>query len=96
MIFGLYDSFYHESAAWCWSKMLEMHFAHIQKINVAVFNEESVQTFTAKVQRAYPTFTVPQIKPTEKRNYAVKGVLIVLAALVVGLLIALPYYNLYY
>jgi hypothetical protein len=39
---------------------------------------------------------LPQIKATEKRNYTIKGILITLVALAIGILIALPFYNLYF
>jgi len=89
-IFGLNDSFYASYAVFCWEKMLNIHFSHIKQVNVAVFNNESINMFYNKVKRFKPNFELPKIKATEKRNYTILGI-----ALVIGVIVAIVLYRLY-
>ena len=94
--FGLTDEFYNKLAVDCWKAMLISHFEHIKLYKVAVFNDESIQKYAAKIKRYDSSYEVPDIKPTEKRDYTIKGIIIALIALGIGLLIALPMLRLYF
>ena len=89
-IFGLTDEFYSKLAVDCWKAMLIYHFEHIKLYKVAVFNDETIQRYAAKIQRFDSSYVLPDIKPTEKRDYTIKGIIITLIAFGIGLLIALP------
>lgn len=84
--FGLQDAFYQNLAVDCWKGMLTVHFEHIKVYKVAVFNDETVQKFSAKVKQYDATYEVPDIKPTEKRNYTIAGILLA-AGVFVGVLL---------
>ncbi|MBR3968157.1 MAG: hypothetical protein IKJ93_01045 [Clostridia bacterium] len=94
--FGLTDEFYNRLAVDCWKAMLISHFEHIKLYKVAVFNDETIQKYATKIQKYDSSYVIPNIKPTEKRDYAIKGIIIALIALGIGLLIALPMLNLYF
>lgn len=94
--FGLTDEFYNKLAVDCWKAMLISHFEHIKLYKVAVFNDESIQKYAAKIKRYDSSYEVPDMKPTEKRDYTIKGIIIALIALGIGLLIALPMLRLYF
>lgn len=95
-VFGLSDEFYRKLAVDCWQAMLTCHFGHIEAYKVAVFNEETVNRFFAKIKKYKPSYQLPDIKPTENRDYTIKGIIITLVALAIGILIALPYMRLYF
>lgn len=80
-VFGIEDEFYKNLAVKSWKKMIDVHFEHIKRCKVAVFSEESIQKFSAKIKKHDYSFEVPNIKPTEKRNYTIIGILIALAVL---------------
>lgn len=84
------DDFYRDLAVDCWKGALAVHFGHIQYFEVAVYTEESVQSIANKILQYEPGYVVPNIKSNEKATYAAKVFLIILAALGVGFLIALP------
>lgn len=93
--FGLTDEFYNKLAVVCWKAMLISHFEHIKLFKVAVFNDETIQKYATKIQKFDSTFVVPDIKPTEKRDYTIKGIIMFLIALGIGILIAWPMISLY-
>lgn len=90
-VIGLEDEFYQKLAVDCWEAMLCTHFGHIKTYKVAVFNDEAINKFAAKVKQYKPSYELPDIKPTEKRNYNIAAILLTIAALGVGILIALPF-----
>lgn len=94
-IFGLKDKFYNELAIECWKEMLNYHFEHIKTYKVAMFDNASVQRFTEKIKSFDSSYEVPNIKPTEVRDYTIKGIIIALISLGIGLLIAWPMLRLY-
>lgn len=94
--FGLTDEFYSKLAVDCWKAMLISHFEHIKLYKVAVFNDESIQKYASKIKKIDSSYEVPDIKPTEKRDYTIKGIIIALIALGVGFLIAWPLLSLYF
>ncbi len=85
-MFGLDDKFYQNLAVDCWKGMLAAHFGHIQYYKVAVFNEESINRYAAKVRKFETTYELPDIKPTEKRNYTIVAILIALGVFVISAL----------
>lgn len=85
-VFGLEDTFYQELAVDCWEAMMLLHTGHIKQYKVAVFNDETVKLICDKIRRYDASFEMPKIKATEKRDYAVKLILMVLAGLAVGVL----------
>lgn len=95
-IFGVADEFYKKLAVDCWKEMLICHFEHIKLYKVAVFNDESIQKYSAKIKKFDSSYEIPDIKPTEKRDYTIKGIIITLIALGIGILIALPMLRLYF
>lgn len=95
-VFGTVDEFYNRLAVDCWKAMLISHFEHIKIYKVPVFNDESIQKIARKIQKFDPSYEVPNIKPTEKRDYAIKGIIITLIAFGIGLLIAWPMIRLYF
>ena len=94
--FGLTDDFYAKHAIDCWKAMILLHFEHIKIYKVAVFTDDSIQRIAGKIKNFDSTYIVPDIKPTEKRDYTIKGILIALLALGIGILIALPFFRFYY
>lgn len=94
-IFGAKGEFYNKLSVDCWKAMLDLHFEHIRTYKVAVFNEDTIQKFSAKIKKYDSSYEVPKMKATEKRNYTIKGIILVLIALGIGILIALPMLKLY-
>lgn len=94
--FDLNDQFYRDFAVFSWKKLLDMHYEHITLHKTAVFNDESVQKFASKIQEFDSSYTLPCIKATGNRNYNILGIILVILAFGVGILIALPYLNLYF
>lgn len=84
--FGMSDAYYRDMAVDCWKALLATHFEHIKAYQVAVFNDETIQKFAAKIRQYDAAYKVPQIKATEKRNYTIKGLLLVAAVLILTLL----------
>lgn len=66
--------------------MINIHFEHIVTYKVAVYNNESVKKFVNKIPKYNSGFEVPDIKPTEKRNYTIGGIAIVIGAVLLWLL----------
>lgn len=87
--FGLSDADYRAMAVDCWKAMMALHFEHIKIYKVAVFNDETIQKFAAKIRQYDAAYEVPKIKATEKRNYAIKAILL---AVGVGVLTFLWYW----
>lgn len=84
--FGLEDTFYQKLAVDSWKAMLLVHTGHIQQYKVEVFADESVERISGKIRRYDPSFELPQVKATEKRDYTIKGLLLVAAVAAVTLL----------
>lgn len=91
--FGMEDKFYQNLAVTSWKKLIDVHFEHIKRCKVAVFSEESIQKFSTKIKKYDTSFEVPNIKPTEKRNYTIIAILIALAVLGIS---ALWYWWIYF
>ncbi len=94
--FDVNDEFYKKLAAECWEVALAINFEHIKTYEVAVYDEEKLQKIVARFRKYNPSYVVPDIKPTERRNYTIKGIIMVLIALGIGVLITLPFWNLYF
>ena len=84
--FGMEDTFYQRLAVDCWKAMLQVHIGHIQQYKVEVFADESVARISGKIRRYDPSFEMPKVKATEKRDYTIKGLLLVAAVVAVTLL----------
>ncbi len=93
LIFGLNDKFYQTHAVEAWKFMLlYIHFKCIETVKVGVYDEEFVDKYFTKIKRFDSFFELPDIKPTEKRNYNTKAIIIILAALAIGIFCALWYW----
>lgn len=84
--FGLGDTFYQNLAMDCWKAMLQVHVGHIQNYKVAVFNDETIQRISRKIQKYDRTYETPNVKATEKRDYTIKGILLAVAVFALTLL----------
>lgn len=77
--FGLDDASYQKMAVDCWKAMILLHTGHIQQYKVAVFDDETITRISDKIRCYDASFEVPQVKATEKRNYTIKGIALVVA-----------------
>ena len=84
--FGVEDKFYQELATACWASVVALHYAHIEMTKVGVYSDEVVQGLAQKLKQYDSSFVLPEIKATEKRDYTIKGILIVAGILIIGFL----------
>ncbi len=94
-IFGLEDEFYKDLAVGSWKEMIDGHIVHIKELGVAVFNEESIKTFSEKIKKYDPSYVVEDVKPTEKRSYAIKAILVALGILAISSVFCLWYWSIW-
>lgn len=81
--FGLNDAFYQDLAIDCWEAALQVHVGHVQNYKVAVYDEEKVKRISAKIQKYDSSYETPTVKATEKRDYTVAAIALMVVAFVV-------------